>query len=70
MDNKEKLKDLDLSVLDEMISEHNKFKEYYNKKYEGISEEEKLKLQLEELKQVEEIVKLTNMKKEEIDINR
>ena len=67
MDNKEKLNEVDLSVLDEMIEEHNKFKEDYAKKYEGVSEEERLKLQLEELKQVEEIVNLTKMKKEEIE---
>jgi len=55
--------------LDEMLAEHERYKEEYGKKYAGLSEEEKMKFQLQELEEVEKIITMMGMKVERIDMD-
>ena len=56
--------------LDEMLAEHEKFKQEYGEKYQNLSKEERIKENIKELNQVKNFINKTGMKSETIDIDK
>ena len=66
MDNK--IIDNVLAELDQMLAEHEKFKEEYGKKYEGLTREQKIEEQIKELELTKSFIEKTNMKVENVEL--
>ena len=63
-----KILDEAMKELDEMLAEHEKFKEEYGKKYANLSPEEQKKLYIEELEQTYDFLVHSGMKVDKIEV--